>query len=61
MLIVSSARRHPSAVLLVVQLLGVLVYPAMATSGSGIGRVAFEILGIIVLTLAVFSVWRHLD
>ncbi|MDX6260636.1 MAG: hypothetical protein QOH84_2324 [Kribbellaceae bacterium] len=49
-----SARRHPSAILLVVQLLGVLVYPAM--EGSRGGRVAFEILGIVVLTLAVFSV-----
>ena len=49
-----SARRHPSAVLLLVQLLGVLVYPAM--EGSRGGRVAFEILGIVVLVLAVFSV-----
>jgi membrane-bound ClpP family serine protease len=49
-----SARRHPSAVLLVVQLLGVLVYPAM--EGSRGGWVAFEILGIVVLVLAVFSV-----
>ncbi|TDW90629.1 ion channel [Kribbella pratensis] len=48
------ARRNPSAVLLVVQLLGVLVYPAM--EGSRSGRVAFEILGIVVLVLAVFSV-----
>jgi hypothetical protein len=54
MSIVGSARRHPSAILLVVQLLGVLVYPAM--EGSRTGRVAFEILGIVVLVLAVFSV-----
>jgi ion channel len=52
--LVGNARRHPSAILLVVQLLGVLVYPAM--EGSRGGRVAFEILGIVVLTLAVFSV-----
>jgi hypothetical protein len=52
--LVGSARRHPSAILLVVQLLGVLVYPAM--EGSRTGRVAFEILGIVVLVLAVFSV-----
>jgi hypothetical protein len=38
----------------VVQLLGVLLYPAM--EGSRTGRVAFEILGIVVLVLAVFSV-----
>jgi membrane-bound ClpP family serine protease len=49
-----SAKRNPSAILLVVQLLGVLLYPAM--EGSRGGRVAFEILGIVVLTLAVFSV-----
>jgi hypothetical protein len=54
MSVYGSARRHPSAVLLVVQLLGVLVYPAM--EGSPGGRVAFEILGIVVLVLAVVSV-----
>jgi hypothetical protein len=47
-------RRNPSAVLLLVQLLGVVVYPAM--EGSRAGRVAFEILGIFVLVIAVFSV-----
>jgi membrane-bound ClpP family serine protease len=52
--LVRGARRHPSAILLVVQLLGVLIYPAM--EGSRGGRVAFEILGIVVLMLAVFSV-----
>jgi Ion channel len=52
--LLTSSRRHPSAVLLVVQLGGVLVYPAM--EGSRAGRVAFEILGIVVLVLAVFSV-----
>jgi membrane-bound ClpP family serine protease len=54
MSVLGHARRNPSAVLLVVQLLGVLVYPAM--EGSRAGRVAFEILGIAVLVLAVFSV-----
>ncbi|MGW6279677.1 potassium channel family protein [Kribbella sp. NPDC055071] len=54
MSVFGSARRHPSAILLVVQLLGVLVYPAM--EGSRTGRVAFEILGIVVLVLAVVSV-----
>ncbi|HET6737924.1 MAG TPA: potassium channel family protein [Kribbella sp.] len=54
MTILGYARRNPSAVLLVVQLLGVLVYPAM--EGSNPGRVAFEILGIVVLVLAVVSV-----
>ncbi len=50
----ANARRHPSAVLLLVQLLGVLGYPAMEEVRGG--RVAFEILGIVVLVLAVFSV-----
>jgi membrane-bound ClpP family serine protease len=54
MSLVASAKRHPSMILLVVQLLGVLLYPAM--EGSRGGRVAFEILGIVVLVLAVFSV-----
>jgi hypothetical protein len=52
--LIGGVRRHPSAVLLLVQLLGVLVYPAM--EGSRAGRVAFEILGIAVLFLAVLSV-----
>jgi len=52
--LIRNARRHPSAILLVVQLLGVLAYPAM--EGARGGRVAFEILGICVLVLAVFSV-----
>ncbi|MFC9687901.1 potassium channel family protein [Kribbella sp. NPDC056951] len=50
----SGARRHPSAVLLVVQLLGVVIYPL--TQDSQAGRVGFEIIGIVVLVLAVFSV-----
>ncbi|MFI5736473.1 potassium channel family protein [Kribbella sp. NPDC051587] len=50
----SAARRQPSAVLLVVQLLGVLIYPL--TEGSRGGRLAFETFGIVVLVLAVFSV-----
>lgn len=47
-------RRQPSAVLLVVQLAGVFAYPVM--EGSRAGRVAFEILGVVVLVLAVWSV-----
>jgi len=45
---------HPSGILLAVQLVGVLVYPFMPD--SGVGRVAFEAFGALVLTLAVFSV-----
>jgi hypothetical protein len=45
---------HPSAVLLVVQLLGVLVYPFM--EGTAFGRPIFEIFGALVLALAIWSV-----
>jgi hypothetical protein len=47
-------RRHPSAILLAVQLVGVLLYPFMET--TIVGRVAFEAFGALVLTLAVWSV-----
>jgi hypothetical protein len=47
-------RRHPSAVLLVVQLCGVLLYPFTEDTTSG--RYAFEIFGALVLGLAVWSV-----
>jgi hypothetical protein len=45
---------HPSAVLLVVQLLGVLIYPFM--EGTAFGRPIFEIFGALVLALAIFTV-----
>jgi hypothetical protein len=45
---------HPSAILLVVQLLGVLVYPFMEETGPG--AVLFEIFGAVVLALAIWSV-----
>ena len=44
---------HPSAILLVVQLIGVLVYPLMEDTTNG--RVAFEIFGALVLALAIWS------
>jgi hypothetical protein len=44
---------HPSAILLFVQLLGVLVYPFMETSGTG--SVIFEIFGALVLALAIWA------
>lgn len=47
-------RRHPSAVLLAVQLIGVLIYPYMDTSTPG--RLAFETFGLLVLLLAVLSI-----
>lgn len=49
-----SVLRHPSGVLLVVQLLGVLLYPFIPDTGAG--RVAFEVLGALVLALAIWSV-----
>ena len=46
--------RHPSAVLLVVQLAGVLLYPF--TEQTLAGRVTFEAFGALVLALAIWSV-----
>ena len=50
------ARRHPSAWLLGVQLLGVLVYPAMDDTAAG--RAALGTFGIAVLGLALWVVQR---
>lgn len=50
--------RHPSGVLLVVQLVGVLLYPFIETSGNRTGRLTFEVFGALVLALAIWSV-RH--
>ncbi|WP_228389178.1 ion channel [Cumulibacter manganitolerans] len=47
-------RRHPSAILLVAQLLGLLIYPAM--EGTTGGRAAYEVFGIVVLCLAIVTV-----
>ena len=43
---------HPSGILLVVQLIGVLIYPFMEDTPSG--RMAFEIFGALVLALAIW-------
>lgn len=50
------ARRHPSALLLGVQLLGVLLYPAMEE--TALGRALFGTFGILVLALALWVVNR---
>lgn len=50
------ARRHPSAWLLAVQLLGVLLYPTMENMPAG--RVVFGVFGMTVLGLAVWVVRR---
>ncbi len=52
--VVRQAINHPSAVLLVVQLLGVLLYPFMEE--TLLGRGLFEVFGALVLTLAIWSV-----
>ena len=51
-----TARRHPSAFLLAVQLLGVLLYPAMEDTDAG--RAMFGAFGILVLALALWVVNR---
>lgn len=50
----SQISRHPSAVLLVVQLVGVVLYPFMEE--AALGRVLFELFGAAVLALAIWSV-----
>jgi Ion channel len=48
------ARREPSAILFAAQLLGVLLYPFMET--SGVGRALFSVFGIAILGLVVLAV-----
>ncbi len=48
------ARREPSAILFAMQLLGVLLYPAM--EGSEVGRALFSVFGIAILGLVVLAV-----
>ena len=48
------ARRQPSAILLVAQLAGVLLYPFMETSDAG--RALFSLFGILVLGLVLLAV-----
>lgn len=49
-----AARRHPSAVLLVVQLLGILAYPFLGE--QTVGRAVFGLIGLVALALAVVAV-----
>ena len=51
--VVGQVARHPSAILLVAQLLGVLLYPFIET--GGLGAVLFEIFGALVLALAIWA------
>jgi hypothetical protein len=50
------ARREPSAILLVTQLAGVLIYPFAEDSHAG--RALFSVLGIVILGLVVLTVHR---
>ncbi len=52
----ATLRRHPSALLLFVQLAGVVLYPAM--EGTPEGRALFGAFGIVVLALALWVVNR---
>jgi hypothetical protein len=52
----ASLRRHPSGVLLTVQLLGVLLYPLMEETGAG--RALFNAFGVLVLALVLWVVVR---
>ena len=47
-------RDTPCAALLIVQLLGVIVYPFL--EGSGAGRAVFSVLGILILGLVLLAV-----
>lgn len=51
-----AVRENPSGVLLVVQVLGVLLYPFTSTGGAG--RTFVSVLGLVVLALAVLAVRR---
>ncbi len=55
------ARRHPSAWLLAVQLLGVLLYPAMDEAGASravLSKVGFREEGLLKRYLDVDGAWR---
>lgn len=52
----ASARRHPSALLLAVQLLGVALYPLLERLAAG--RIALGVFGLIVLGVALWMVRR---
>jgi hypothetical protein len=53
--VVGKVVSHPSAILLAVQLVGVLIYPFIENT-AGIGRALFEAFGALVLALAIWTV-----
>ncbi|HEY8606107.1 MAG TPA: ion channel [Noviherbaspirillum sp.] len=54
--LLARSRRHPCAFLLIVQILGMLLYPMIETTPAG--HVAFNLFGIVVLNLTVYMVRR---
>jgi hypothetical protein len=54
--VLRAARREPSAILLAVQLAGVLVYPFAEDTHAG--RAVFSLLGVVILVLVVLAVRR---
>lgn len=53
---VNHTRRHPSAILLLVQLAGMLLYPFV--EGTDVGRIGFGVFGIVVLVVTTGMVRR---
>jgi hypothetical protein len=53
---VDHSRRHPSAILLLVQLAGMLLYPFI--EGTDVGRIGFGVFGILVLVVTTGMVRR---
>jgi len=53
---IDNTRRHPSAILLVVQLAGMLLYPFV--EGTDAGRIGFGVFGIVVLAVTTGMVRR---
>lgn len=54
--LLSHTRRHPSAILLLVQLLGMLLYPFIEKAPAG--HTAFNVFGVVVLALTIRMVRR---
>ena len=48
--------QHPSAILLIAQLLGVVLYPYMEQ--TSLGRPLFEVFGVLVLALAIWAIGK---
>lgn len=48
--------KHPSASLLAVQMLSILIYPFLDGDSSALGRSLFSLIGLVVLVLAILAV-----